>query len=403
MDASKIVTASFAMFYSGFEVPDVPTNSFAYRPTGSDWSFVRNAGIIHPPSGFTAPTAPQGGQVAFLQKVDGIEGGEFSQTVVLGATGSYQLAHFDAGRSGGFGGNLTYQVLLDGNVIAQRATTSGQPFTSRVFAFSATAGPHVLTYRVAPSQGAGDNTAFFDGVSILASGPAGGTMNLSPASPVSPSAALTLSFANWTDENLPLTYEVLLDDVIVSAQDPAAARSITAPTELGNHTLKGRIYDGLGNVTEVTQTFAVGSPPMQTFTNAMTTAGLTGPDAALNAAPHHDGVENLLKYAFNMNLSGPDVVTMPPGGSGGLPGIRPQPNGASSIFRYEFLRRIGSGLIYTPQKSPDITNSASWVPLTDTPTIIPIDATWERVIYEEPYDAAITPKCFGRVHVTLPP
>jgi hypothetical protein len=143
--------------------------------------------------------------------------------------------------------------------------------------------------------------------------------------------------------------------------------------------------------------------PQQVFTNAMTTAGLTGPNAALDAVPHGDGVKNLLKYAFNMNLSGPDSRTMSSGGPGGLPVITTQPNGPSSIFRYEFVRRIGSGLIYTPQKSPDITNSASWVPLTDTPTIIPIDATWERVIYEEPYDAAITPKCFGRVHVTLPP
>ena len=29
-----------------------------------------------------------------------------------------------------------------------------------------------------------------------------------------------------------------------------------------------------------------------------------------------------------------------------LPGITAQPNGAASIFRYEFLRRKNSGLIY---------------------------------------------------------
>ena len=43
-----------------------------------------------------------------------------------------------------------------------------------------------------------------------------------------------------------------------------------------------------------------------------------------------------------------------------------------------------------------------WTNLTDTPTVVPIDTNWERVIYEEPYDATITPKCFGRVQVTLP-
>jgi hypothetical protein len=134
----------------------------------------------------------------------------------------------------------------------------------------------------------------------------------------------------------------------------------------------------------------------------MAAAGLSGPNAALDATPHQDGVKNLLKYAFNMNLSGPDSRTMGAGGSGGLPGVAAQPNGASSIFRYEFMRRRNSGLIYTPQKTGDITNPGSWTPLTDTPTVIPIDATWERVIYEEPYDAATTPRCFGRVQVTLP-
>ncbi|MFM2166901.1 MAG: hypothetical protein RIS79_1272 [Verrucomicrobiota bacterium] len=42
------------------------------------------------------------------------------------------------------------------------------------------------------------------------------------------------------------------------------------------------------------------------------------------------------------------------------------------------------------------------VPLTDPPTVVSIDASWDRVIYEEPYDATITPSCFGRVQVTLP-
>ncbi len=142
--------------------------------------------------------------------------------------------------------------------------------------------------------------------------------------------------------------------------------------------------------------------PAQVFDATLTTAGLSGPNAALNATPHGDGVANLLKYAFNMNLSGPDAATMPPSGNSGLPGITTQPNGASSIFRYEFLRRKNSGLIYTPQKSDELANPAAWVPLTDLPTVISIDATWERVIYEEPYDAATTPRCFGRVQVTLP-
>jgi hypothetical protein len=174
---------------------------------------------------------------------------------------------------------------------------------------------------------------------------------------------------------------------------------------VGDNVVTVTARDAAGNEGTSSFTVTITPPPvtpLQRAANAMTAAGLTGPNAALNATPHLDGVENLLKYAFNMNLSGPDSRTMASGGSSGLPGITAQPSGPSSIFRYEFLRRRNSGLIYTPQKNGDLTNPNAWVPLTDTPTVITIDANWERVIYEEPYNAATTPRCFGRVQVTLP-
>jgi hypothetical protein len=250
------------------------------------------------------------------------------------------------------------------------------------------------------SQGAGA-AYMFSGFGPDTNPPASGTMSLSPSSTFDPLAALTVSFAGWTDDSLPLSYEVYIDDIIIGVKGSSASRNVTGPTTPGVHTLKGRIYDALNNMTEVTQSFTVRTST-QSFTHVLTNAGLAGGDAALDATPHNDGVENLLKYAFNMNLSGPDAATMPPGGSSGLPGIATQPNGASSIFRYEFVRRRNSGLIYTPQKSPDISNPALWTNLTDVPTVISIDAVWERVVYDEPYNAATTPKCFGRVQVTLP-
>jgi hypothetical protein len=135
----------------------------------------------------------------------------------------------------------------------------------------------------------------------------------------------------------------------------------------------------------------------------MTAAGLTGADAAPDATPQQDSVGNLLKYAFNMNLAGPDASTMLPGGSAGLPLITAQPNGANSIFRFEFLRRRNGGLIYTPRKSTDLDNPAAWSALTDEPSIATLNDDWERVIYEEPYDAGAVPHGFGRVEITLPP
>lgn len=179
---------------------------------------------------------------------------------------------------------------------------------------------------------------------------------------------------------------------------------------VGNHTLRWRYMKDVsldsgsdaGWVDEVVWTpdgVTLASWQSQHFTvEELNDPLVSGP----NATPRHDGVPNLLKYAFNMNAAGPDAATMAPGGSSGLPGITAQPNGAASIFRYEFVRRKNSGLIYTPQKSGELANPASWTSLMDTPTVISIDANWERVIYEEPYDAAITPKCFGRVQVTLP-
>jgi uncharacterized delta-60 repeat protein len=143
--------------------------------------------------------------------------------------------------------------------------------------------------------------------------------------------------------------------------------------------------------------------PLTIFQAAMAAYGLNGPEAGQEGTPHHDGTSNLLKYAFNMNLTGADASTMTPGGNGGLPSILAQPNGGNSIFRFEFVRRIGSGLIYTPQKAGVLDNASAWEPLMDAPTIIAMNANWERVIYEEPYDVATTPRCFGRVQVTLPP
>jgi alpha-tubulin suppressor-like RCC1 family protein len=149
-------------------------------------------------------------------------------------------------------------------------------------------------------------------------------------------------------------------------------------------------------------TIITASSPQQFFNDLVNASGLSGGNAATEAVPFADGVPNLLKFAFNMDLSGPDSAVMTAGGSGGLPGITAHPNGASSIFRFEFLRRIGSGLIYTAEKSGELTNPASWLPLSDVPTVIPVNATWERVIYEETYDASTTPRCFGRVVVNLP-
>ncbi len=137
--------------------------------------------------------------------------------------------------------------------------------------------------------------------------------------------------------------------------------------------------------------------------NAMAAAGLTGEDALPTATPFGDGVANLLNYAFNMNLGGPETHAMPDtAGTSGLPLTTVQPAGAdTAVLQIRFVRRVNSGLVYTPKKSPSL-EAGFWEPFTASPVVTPIDEDWETVHYSEPINLLSTPRCFGVVEVSLP-
>lgn len=149
----------------------------------------------------------------------------------------------------------------------------------------------------------------------------------------------------------------------------------------------------------VDRSFSVTAASGVVFTDWATIAGRTGPSAALTATPFNDGIANLLKYAFNMNAAGPDVSVLSTGGSSGLPQISMDTSGAEPVLRIAFLRRKGSGLIYTPQHS---TTFGYFVAMIGTPTVTAINAQWERVTVEEPAPPATAPHTFARVRVGLP-
>ncbi len=138
------------------------------------------------------------------------------------------------------------------------------------------------------------------------------------------------------------------------------------------------------------------SPAMTSFNTAAANAGLSGANALPTAMPFGEGVTNLIKYAFNMNLAQADVSVLGVSGNSGLPLVERDTNGAQPVLRIQFLRRIGSGLSYTPQRS---TTLDSFVPMTGTQTITPIDAKWERVSVEE---ISTTPSNFAKVQVEIP-
>ena len=138
-----------------------------------------------------------------------------------------------------------------------------------------------------------------------------------------------------------------------------------------------------------------------TLADWATAANLSGGDADPLATPHHDGIPNLLKYAFAMNGGGADVRVIVPGsGTAGLPFIALNRSGASPVLRFEFLRRKNSLLTYSPLISLDL---QTWLPLSSTNplSVTDLDTEWERVVFAEPCDPA-APAGFGRVDVTLP-
>ena len=137
------------------------------------------------------------------------------------------------------------------------------------------------------------------------------------------------------------------------------------------------------------------------FNGVASGSGLTGSDAEPDANPFNDGVNNLLKYAFNMNLGAADSHGMALGGNSGLPAIMLVGSGPATMIRVEYLRRIGSGLVYAPKRSINL-GSGTFVPMIGTPVITPVSDAWERVVVQDPADPATLPTLFAIIEVLIP-
>ncbi len=146
----------------GLEQVSVGAGPYRYNPTGTPWSFPSLSGIAANGSAFTAgnPPAPEGTQVAFLQKA-----GSFSQAVASWAAGAYRLTFRAAQRGNNGTSRQDFQVLVDGAVVGTitPAGTSYQVYTTA--AFSVAAGSHTIGLQGLNTAG-GDNTAFVDQVVV---------------------------------------------------------------------------------------------------------------------------------------------------------------------------------------------------------------------------------------------
>ncbi|RYD38915.1 MAG: hypothetical protein EOP87_00285, partial [Verrucomicrobiaceae bacterium] len=130
---------------------------------------------------------------------------------------------------------------------------------------------------------------------------------------------------------------------------------------------------------------------------------LSGADALPSATPAGDAMPNLLRYAFNVALDERPAALTTGTGNSGMPrvGLAAGEGGPPSFFRFEYVRRRNSGLVYTPRISATLLPD-SFGPMTATPQVTAIDHRWERVIIREPCDPSVTPSLFGRVDVGLP-
>lgn len=147
---------------------------------------------------------------------------------------------------------------------------------------------------------------------------------------------------------------------------------------------------------------ALPGSPRQLYEQAVSAAGLTGAEAQANATPRGDGVKNILKYAFNMNLAASDMRVLLPGtGTAGLPSVVLEGAGPIRTLKVEYLRRKNSGLLYQPKWSSSL-DPAGFVQMAGTTDVVDIDTGWERVILRQNFDPNLTPKAFATVEVVLP-
>lgn len=169
---------------------------------------------------------------------------------------------------------------------------------------------------------------------------------------------------------------------------------------IGSPALPGGDLRGMAELFEM----YLPSPEERMFREQAAAAGLPAYLSRPFDVPFDDGITNLEKYAFNMDLGAPDVRAMQPGSNQGLPwaGVVETSGGnGEKEFRLEYLRRRNSGLYYIPQISTDL-SEGSFDSAAGDETVTPVNDQWERVVLVTELDPAQAPKGFARVSVYLP-
>lgn len=148
----------------GFEAP--ATATYVYNPSGGSWTFNGNSGVAANNSGFTVanPPAPQGMQVAFLQRTCSVS--EALSGFTPGT--AYTVICSAAQRKYGTAGQ-TWDVTIDGSAIGSFGPPlSATNYVNYAATFAASATDHLLAFAGTDLHG-GDNTVFLDNIQIVPS------------------------------------------------------------------------------------------------------------------------------------------------------------------------------------------------------------------------------------------
>lgn len=152
-----------------FEQAVLPYGSYAIGPAGTPWQFTGIAGVTTNGSAFQYGTTniPDGNQAAFLKQT-----ATMSESVYL-TTGLYSLSFLAAQRGYSQSSYQTFEVLIDGNVVATvkpSVTTLANNHIPQwglyqTNPFTVTTGFHNLEF-VGLNPNGGDNTALIDDVTF---------------------------------------------------------------------------------------------------------------------------------------------------------------------------------------------------------------------------------------------
>jgi hypothetical protein len=140
------------------------------------------------------------------------------------------------------------------------------------------------------------------------------------------------------------------------------------------------------------------------YDSFLTAAGLSGAAADPEAEPHRDGVANILKFAFNMDGSGPANYTLQPGGSSGLPRVEIVEQFGNTYLQVQYISHysnVGLNLKYTPKWSTSL-DPGSFITMTGPVSnqSLPDHPGWKLVTAREYIDLTVHKKAFGIVEVT---